>query len=56
MKTIFRFGAYIWTAAGAGWLYLGVLTQLDICYVVSFGCMVMSAFWVLIVDSDDPAE
>lgn len=46
MKTIFKYGSYIWTACGAGWLVIGLATGVVEGYVVGVGCLAMAGLFL----------
>ena len=50
MRRVFRYGSYVWTASGAGWLVLGVVTGVEMAYVVGLGCCACAGLWLLLAE------
>jgi hypothetical protein len=48
MSAFFKYGSFIWTASGAGWLVLGVVTGLVEAYVVGLGCCACAGLWLIV--------
>jgi hypothetical protein len=47
-----RIGSYIWTSCAAGWLVLGLVTRLPVCFIVCFACVLCSIGWNLMLDPE----
>jgi len=37
-----KIGSYIWTASGAGWISIGLITGVELSYLVGLGCLIMA--------------
>ena len=48
MKNLFRGGAYIWTASGAGWVVIGGVTGIAEALAVGIGCVCMAGLWLIL--------
>jgi hypothetical protein len=51
MKNIFKYGSYIWTVSGAGWIVIGVVTHVPEAYIAGVACSAMAGLWLICAET-----